>query len=243
MTLTEEPAFLPSFPDVNQTKHKWDINDNSLPVVSKVDDFQEWPEGNSRAVYSQSSEDARRHVSGWAMRNTNNHNAHILKKSCLGVFVCTFDCTLENGDKIHLRPAICDKARRKQIGESLCSCPPFECTCMQFQLQNPPNIIESPQVTLGRPTSSWTPQIYEAAPPPWQRPSVVDVNPTQSMLVRPHNFEFQEFRYQKKFTPFLFMTVSQHFATCSLIAVSADVRFLDKIVVEQLLELAMSRNL
>ena len=48
---------------------------------------------------------------------------------------------------------------------------------------------------------------------------------------------------QKKFTPFLFMTVSQYFATCSFIAVSADVRFLDKIVVEQLLELAMYRNL
>jgi hypothetical protein len=60
---------------------------------------------------------ARRHVSGWAMRNTNNHNAHILKKSCLGVYVCSHGCRLDNGAKIQLRPAICDKARRKQIGK------------------------------------------------------------------------------------------------------------------------------
>lgn len=78
--------------------------------------FTEWPAENCRYVYNVEVEDARRHVSGWAMRNTNNHNAHILKKSCLGVYVCSHDCTLENGAKINLRPAICDKARRKQIG-------------------------------------------------------------------------------------------------------------------------------
>lgn len=81
------------------------------------DPFQEWPEGNCRYVYSLDVEDSRRHVSGWAMRNTNNHNAHILKKSCLGVFVCSLDCTMENGEQVHLRPAICDKARRKQMGK------------------------------------------------------------------------------------------------------------------------------
>ncbi|RXM30764.1 Chorion-specific transcription factor GCMa [Acipenser ruthenus] len=48
------------------------------------------------------------------MRNTNNHNARILKKSCLGVVVCSNDCTTMDGSKIHLRPAICDKARQKQ---------------------------------------------------------------------------------------------------------------------------------
>ncbi|RKI61115.1 hypothetical protein D7V82_22335 [bacterium 1xD8-6] len=48
---------------------------------------------------------------------------------------------------------------------------------------------------------------------------------------------------QNKFTSFLFRTVSQYLVMCSLIAVSADVRFLDKIVVEQLLELAINRNL
>jgi len=51
------------------------------------------------------------------MRNTNNHNVHILKKSCLGVLVCSLRCTLSNGEKVHLRPAICDKARKKQQGK------------------------------------------------------------------------------------------------------------------------------
>lgn len=53
---------------------------------------------------------------GWAMRNTNNHNVHILKKSCLGVLVCSVRCKLPSGDRVHLRPAICDKARKKQQG-------------------------------------------------------------------------------------------------------------------------------
>ncbi|XP_056674381.1 chorion-specific transcription factor GCMa [Monodelphis domestica] len=48
------------------------------------------------------------------MRNTNNHNSRILKKSCLGVVVCSQDCSAEEGRKIYLRPAICDKARQKQ---------------------------------------------------------------------------------------------------------------------------------
>lgn len=50
------------------------------------------------------------------MRNTNNHNVHILKKSCLGVLVCSARCKLPGGDRVHLRPAICDKARKKQQG-------------------------------------------------------------------------------------------------------------------------------
>lgn len=83
------------------------------------------------------------------MRNTNNHNVQILKKSCLGVLVCSLRCTLDNGDKVrdrlhhfactltttvhslvralqvHLRPAICDKARKKQQGKP---CPNRKCT-------------------------------------------------------------------------------------------------------------------
>lgn len=58
------------------------------------------------------------------MRNTNNHNVHILKKSCLGVLVCSLHCILDNGDQIHLRPAICDKARKKQQGKP---CPNRKC--------------------------------------------------------------------------------------------------------------------
>lgn len=58
------------------------------------------------------------------MRNTNNHNVHILKKSCLGVLVCSLRCTLDSGDRVHLRPAICDKARKKQQGKP---CPNRKC--------------------------------------------------------------------------------------------------------------------
>lgn len=58
------------------------------------------------------------------MRNTNNHNVHILKKSCLGVLVCTLRCYFDNGSQVHLRPAICDKARKKQQGKP---CPNRKC--------------------------------------------------------------------------------------------------------------------
>lgn len=104
----------------------WDINDTNVPPVNEceLDEFQEWPDGHVRYVYSSSSDDAKKHISGWAMRNTNNHNVNILKKSCLGVLVCSARCTLASGSKIHLRPAICDKARRKQTGKP---CPNRNC--------------------------------------------------------------------------------------------------------------------
>lgn len=109
--------------DKTQSKSKlttdWDINDTVVPLVSpnELDDFNEWANGHCRYVYQPGSEEARRHASGWAMRNTNNHNVNILKKSCLGVILCTSNCRLPNGDRIHLRPAICDKARKKQQGK------------------------------------------------------------------------------------------------------------------------------
>lgn len=67
-----------------------------------------------RYIYSSEDKNAQRHLSGWAMRNTNNHNCQILKKSCLGVVVCSRNCSLPDGTKLQLRPAICDKARQKQ---------------------------------------------------------------------------------------------------------------------------------
>ncbi|KAK9872245.1 hypothetical protein WA026_017046 [Henosepilachna vigintioctopunctata] len=103
----------------------WDINDSSVPRISEYDPFSEWADGHCRLVYRADNEDAKRHSSGWAMRNTNNHNVHILKKSCLGVLVCSMRCTLPNGDRVHLRPAICDKARKKQQGKP---CPNRQCT-------------------------------------------------------------------------------------------------------------------
>ncbi|XP_054711349.1 uncharacterized protein LOC129220939 [Uloborus diversus] len=104
---------------------EWDINDNNIPKVSSYDHFQEWSDGHCRFVYRPDCEEARRHGSGWAMRNTNNHNVHILKKSCLGVLVCSARCTLDSGERVHLRPAICDKARKKQQGKP---CPNRKCS-------------------------------------------------------------------------------------------------------------------
>ncbi|KAM5256484.1 chorion-specific transcription factor GCMa [Ctenodactylus gundi] len=93
----------------------WDINDIKLPQnVKKTDWFQEWPDSYVKHIYSSEDRSAQRHLSSWAMRNTNNHNSRILKKSCLGVVVCSRDCCTREGRKVYLRPAICDKARQKQ---------------------------------------------------------------------------------------------------------------------------------
>lgn len=104
----------------------WDINDNAIPKVTHWDKFNEWSNGHCRCVYRVDDEQARRHASGWAMRNTNNHNVHILKKSCLGVMVCSKRCVIDEklGTRVHLRPHICDKARKKQQGKQ---CPNRRC--------------------------------------------------------------------------------------------------------------------
>ncbi|RLW12344.1 hypothetical protein DV515_00000770, partial [Chloebia gouldiae] len=93
----------------------WDINDIKLPQhVNQTDWFQEWPDSYVKHIYRSEDKNAQRHHSSWAMRNTNNHNSRILKKSCLGVVVCGNNCSTLDGKKIYLRPAICDKARQKQ---------------------------------------------------------------------------------------------------------------------------------
>lgn len=104
-------------------KFTWDINDPKLPQDTKqFDPFQEWTDGYVRYIYSAEDKNAQRHLSGWAMRNTNNHNCQILKKSCLGVVVCSRGCTLPDGSRLQLRPAICDKARQKQQKKLCPSC-------------------------------------------------------------------------------------------------------------------------
>ncbi|KAG7455480.1 hypothetical protein MATL_G00257090 [Megalops atlanticus] len=104
-------------------KLTWDINDPKLPQdIKQFDAFQEWTDGYVRYIYNSEDKNAQRHLSGWAMRNTNNHNCQILKKSCLGVVVCGRNCTLPDGSKIQLRPAICDKARQKQQKKLCPSC-------------------------------------------------------------------------------------------------------------------------
>ncbi len=87
-----------------------------ISQVTRYDHFNDWVDGHVRLVYRPDCEEARRHGSGWAMRNTNNHNVQILKKSCLGVLLCSNRCILDTGEQVHLRPAICDKARKKQQG-------------------------------------------------------------------------------------------------------------------------------
>ncbi|CAN9506240.1 unnamed protein product [Ophioblennius macclurei] len=104
-------------------KFTWDINDPKLPQDTKqFDSFQEWTDGYVRYIYSADDKNAQRHLSGWAMRNTNNHNCQILKKSCLGVVVCSRGCSLPDGSRLQLRPAICDKARHKQQKKVCPSC-------------------------------------------------------------------------------------------------------------------------
>ena len=100
---------------------KFDLESNVHVLCDAQDavaeEFHEWPNGHCKHVYREQCDEARKHMSNWAMRNTNNHNVNILKKSCLGVLVCTARCVQDNGDGVHLRPAICDKARRKQLGK------------------------------------------------------------------------------------------------------------------------------
>ncbi|XP_039176259.1 chorion-specific transcription factor GCMa [Crotalus tigris] len=99
----------------NEEVLSWDINDIKLPKdVKQTDWFQEWPDSYVKYIYGADDKNAQRHLSSWAMRNTNNHNSRILKKSCLGVVVCDSDCSTLDGGKLYLRPAICDKARQKQ---------------------------------------------------------------------------------------------------------------------------------
>ena len=83
----------------------------------EADEYQVFPNGHSKFAYVDACAEGKKHASGWAMRNTNNHNVNILKKSCLGVLVCNRNCSTEAGEKVHLRPAICDKARKKQLGK------------------------------------------------------------------------------------------------------------------------------
>ncbi|XP_053457540.1 chorion-specific transcription factor GCMb [Nycticebus coucang] len=101
----------------------WDVNDPQMPPEPMFfDHFREWPDGYVRFIYNSEEKKAQRHLSGWAMRNTNNHNGHILKKSCLGVVVCARACTLPDGSRLQLRPAICDKARLKQQKKACPNC-------------------------------------------------------------------------------------------------------------------------
>ena len=47
----------------------------------RYSEFEEWPDGDFQRVYAPDSEDAKKHTSGWAMRNTNNHNVSVMLHS------------------------------------------------------------------------------------------------------------------------------------------------------------------
>ncbi|XP_067622199.1 transcription factor glial cells missing isoform X2 [Eurosta solidaginis] len=83
-----------------RTEIFWDINDVIIPFVNEFDEFDEWVDGHHRLVYSASND-------------------------CLGVLFCSAKCSLPSGKTINLRPAICDKARRKQQGRP---CPNRSCS-------------------------------------------------------------------------------------------------------------------
>ena len=81
--------------------------------MKEYDEFEEWIDGSTKLRYSPYSREAQAHISGWAMKYTNNHNKFVLKKTCVGVLLCSKDCTLPNGLKIVVRPAISDKGKRR----------------------------------------------------------------------------------------------------------------------------------
>ncbi|KAL6070774.1 hypothetical protein STEG23_029320 [Scotinomys teguina] len=59
-------------------KLSWDINDPQMPQEpAHFDHFQSGLMA-VRFIYSSQEKKAQRHLSGWAMRNTNNHNGYIL---------------------------------------------------------------------------------------------------------------------------------------------------------------------
>ncbi|XP_073251548.1 uncharacterized protein [Porites lutea] len=95
-----------------------------LQAIKEYDEFEEWIDGSTKLRYSPYSREAQAHISGWAMKYTNNHNKFVLKKTCVGVLLCSKDCTLPNGLKIVVRPAISDKVRERQMGQN---CPNAAC--------------------------------------------------------------------------------------------------------------------
>lgn len=129
--LESVPVHMPSGEDGRLLDYEQNVNDaiTTLPKLqfharANYDIWEELPDGHCRFIYSPDCEEAKKHTSGWAMRNTNNHNVSILKKSCLGVLVCSKRCIQRNGKGVAIRPAICDKARKKQQGKT---CPNLTC--------------------------------------------------------------------------------------------------------------------
>ena len=82
---------------------------SSSAQENHFDEFREWTDGSIKCRYSLSTREAQSHSSAWAMKYTNNHNKFILKKTCVGVLLCNNNCSLKDGSKVRIRPAISDK--------------------------------------------------------------------------------------------------------------------------------------
>lgn len=70
----------------------------------------------------------------------------------------------------------------------LCSCPPFECTCSHVRMQYKETHVDNERANFPLCPASFTPQIYEASPSPWQRPTM-DSNYTYNAVHRQHALE------------------------------------------------------
>ena len=83
----------------------------------KFDEYDFWPDGDCERTYDPIVDRASGHQSGWAMRNTSNHNRPMLKKSCVGVLICSNGCVGTDGVQIAYRPSVSDKSRQRQCGK------------------------------------------------------------------------------------------------------------------------------
>ncbi|KAM7534864.1 hypothetical protein Aperf_G00000113686 [Anoplocephala perfoliata] len=99
----------------------WSIYDEFLPEIDSYDTFDEWPDGDLKRIYAANNTQVIRHKCGWAMDDCNNHNATVLKKSCLGILKCSENCIPPGGPIIY-RPAVAKCSRLKQIREFTCTC-------------------------------------------------------------------------------------------------------------------------
>ncbi|KAM7542653.1 hypothetical protein Aperf_G00000004725 [Anoplocephala perfoliata] len=103
----------PSPMSIQCEEHR-EITEAQPQELHRYAEFDEWPDGNVSYIYKPNDKRAAQHKTGWAMRNTNNHNKMVLKKSCLGIFVCSKFCKPLGMTTIY-RPAVCGIAREKQL--------------------------------------------------------------------------------------------------------------------------------
>lgn len=101
-------------------RNSWSIYDEFLPEVDFYDAFDEWPDGDLKRIYAVNNAQVMRHKSGWSMDDCNNHNAMVLKKSCLGTLKCSENCNPPGGP-VSYRPAILKSSRLKQLCKFTCT--------------------------------------------------------------------------------------------------------------------------